>query len=77
MGAGKLGSASKAGGYVGGRPMDAQGRWLGVGYGSLAISRGEPRRGFGPNSENSNLMHREPFTMHEAPDLISPSRFFE
>ena len=78
VGAGELGSASEAGGSMGGRPVGAQGRRLGVDAGSLAISRGEQGPGFGPNSENSNLMHRESPTMHEGfPQLMSPSRFFE
>ena len=41
MGAGKLGRASKAGGYVGRRAMGIEGRRLGVDAGSLAISRAE------------------------------------
>ncbi len=48
VGAGKLGRASKAGGNMGGRPVGAQGRRLGVDAGSLAISRGEQGPGFGP-----------------------------
>jgi hypothetical protein len=47
LGAGQLGSASKAGGSVGGRPMDTQGRRLGVDAGSLAIGRAEQGL-FGP-----------------------------
>ena len=69
MGAGKLGRASKAGGYVGRRSMDAQGRRLGVDSGSLAISRGKRDLGLAPNSENSNLVHCEPLTMHEVPQI--------
>jgi hypothetical protein len=41
LGTGQLGSASQAGGNVGGRPMDTQGRRLGVDAGSLAISGAE------------------------------------
>ena len=78
VGAGKLCRASKAGGYVGRRPMGAQGRRLGVDAGSLAISRGEEGTlGLAPIVKIQTLMHRESLTMHEGSlNLMSPSRFF-
>ena len=75
MGAGQLGGASKAGGYVGRRPMGAQGRRLGVGYGSLAISIGRTGPRVWSNSDNPNLMHHERLTMHEAPPIPFFDRF--
>jgi len=41
LGAGHLDSASQAGSSLGGRPLGAQGRRLGVDAGSLAMSRAE------------------------------------
>jgi hypothetical protein len=66
--AGQLGSASKAGGSMGRRPMGAQGRGLGLDAGSLAISRGGTGVGFGPIATIETSCIDKPRTMHEVPN---------
>ena len=68
VGARKLGNASKAGGYVGRRPMGAQGRRLGVDAGSLAISRGGTETGWLiAKLQTSCIVSR--LTMHKVPRI--------